>query len=108
MVRYWDTTKRKVGDDGRIGYTWRLTPDEADKLDSMVEKGGYSDRTAWFREKVLGLPALVRSTKPKKSAKKPAKKAKAKSKKPVRKSKADIGEPAVEEAEDEEKEEAEE
>ena len=65
MVRFMDTKERTTGKDGRIGYTWRFFPDEAKALDEKVEKSGYTDRTAWFREKVLGLPPLERKTKPK-------------------------------------------
>lgn len=68
MVRFMETKARTVGEDGRIGYTWRFTPEEAKELDRRVEKDGYTDRTAWFREEVLGLPALERKT-PKKAEK---------------------------------------
>jgi hypothetical protein len=72
MVRFMDKKKRKVGEDGRIGYTWRLLPEEAAALDALVEKNDYADRTAWFRERVLHLAPLVRATK-EKPAKKPKK-----------------------------------
>ena len=81
MTRYSDVKARSVGEDGRIGYTWRFFPEEARALDKIVADSGYQDRTAWFREKVLKLPPLVRESKAKKEkpakAKKAAKKAKA-------------------------------
>jgi hypothetical protein len=71
MTRYMETKARTVGEDGRIGYTWRFLPEEAKALDAIVAKSDYTDRTAWFREEVLGLPALVREKKEPKA--KPAK-----------------------------------
>jgi hypothetical protein len=98
-LRYQEVAERKLNHEGRIGYTWRFFPNEAQALDARIAKDGYSDRTSWFREVVLKLPPHERATKaavakPKKAkGKKAAKKAAAKPK-GVRKSKADIG-PAV-------------
>lgn len=99
--RFTTVANRKINHEGRIGYTWRLFPEEAKALDAAIAKAGYTDRTSWFREEVLGLPPHERKTAPKKE--KPAKKAK--KEKPAKKakktgartSKADIG-PAPEAA----------
>lgn len=82
-TRYQPVSDRKVNHEGRIGYTWRFLPHEAEALDARVAKDGYSDRTSWFREVVLKLPpherrSAAKEEKPSKKGKKAAKKAAAK------------------------------